>query len=163
MDLLLASTTAARTEVGPLKWADLPPAWMLTLLVVASFIWIRSLYRRERGRSGPLQRGLLTLIRTAVLILVLLVLSGPFRAETRTATERSHLVVLIDSSHSMTVKDRYPEDEAKRLLDSAYDAGNRPKSIEDVSRGELVKRILAEPAAPEEVPRARPEPRDRGG
>jgi hypothetical protein len=34
---------AARVDVGPLRWADLPPPWLLTLVVIVGFVWIRGL------------------------------------------------------------------------------------------------------------------------
>ncbi len=145
MNMLASSLTLAadRIDVGPWKWANLPPAWLLVVLVIAGFFWVRSVYVRERGRSGRMPRFLLAGIRTLVLLLVVLILSGPFREETHTALEQSHLVVLIDSSASMRTKDRYERAEQERLLNAAYPVGARPSSTEEVSRGELVRRILA--------------------
>ena len=141
---------AARVEQGPLRWANLPPAWLLAVIVIAGFLWIRSLYRRERGNAGPLPRLALTALRVLVLLLVILVLGGPFRQEERRVVERSHLVVLVDTSASMQVKDKYPRAEEKRLLEAAFPEGAtlpagtaRPRSLEGVSRADLVKRVLA--------------------
>ena len=132
----------AHTEVGPLRWANLPPAWLLTVLVVVGYFWIRSLYKQERGRAGPLARHGLALLRLAALVAVLLVLGGPFRVEERRAVEKSHLVVLVDSSASMNVKDVYEPEEERKLLQAAWPAGGRPADLSGVSRGDLVKRTL---------------------
>jgi hypothetical protein len=138
------STLAAEVEEGPLRWASLPPAWLLTVLVIVGFFWIRSLYTRERGNAGRMPRLLLTCIRVLVLLLIVLVLGGPYRQEERRAVERSHLVVLVDTSASMEVKDKYPAPEERKLLTAAYpDEAGRPSSLDGVSRAELVKRVLA--------------------
>ncbi len=142
MMLSVWNALAAHVDVGPLRWAELPPAWLLAILVIVGFFWIRSLYQQERGRAGPLARLGLTLIRTAVLIAILLILGGPFRLEETRAVERSHLVVLVDSSASMNVKDSYEPAEERALLKAAWPAGGRPADLGEVSRADLVKRVL---------------------
>lgn len=124
--MTLLATLAAHTETGPLRWANLPPPWLLTVLVVVGYFWIRSLYKQERGRAGPLARHGLALLRLAALVGILLVLGGPFRVEERRAVEKSHLVVLVDTSASMNVKDTYEPDEERKLLQAAWPAGGRP-------------------------------------
>jgi uncharacterized membrane protein len=138
---------AARVDQGPLRWSDLPPPWLLTLIVLAGFVWVRTLYRRERGGAGRWQRLGLAALRTVILLLVLLVLGGPYRQEERKAIERSHLVVLVDSSASMNVKDSYEPSEERRLLDFAFSPGTRPADLEEVSRGDLVRRALSDDGA----------------
>ncbi|MDJ0523332.1 MAG: hypothetical protein QNJ90_14775, partial [Planctomycetota bacterium] len=133
---------AARVEQGPLRWADLPPPWLLTVIVVVGFLWIRSIYAKERGRAGRLPRLGLALLRTLVLVLIVLVLGGPYRQEERRAVEPSHLVVLIDSSASMKVWDKYEPEEQRKLLDAAFASGGRPSDLGNVSRAELVRRML---------------------
>lgn len=133
---------AARVEQGPLRWADLPPAWLLTVIVVVGFLWIRSIYAKERGRAGRWPRLGLALLRTLVLLLILLVLGGPYRQEERRAVEPSHLVVLIDSSASMKVWDKYEPAEERKLLEAAFPTGPRPSDLGNVSRAELVRRVV---------------------
>jgi len=132
----------AHVDVGPLRWAELPPAWLLAILVIVGFFWIHSLYKQERGRAGPVARFGLALLRTAVLVAILLVLGAPYRLEETRAIEKSHLVVLVDSSASMNVKDTYEPDEETTLLRAAWPAGGRPADLSNVSRGDLVKRVL---------------------
>lgn len=132
----------SETVMGPLQWPDLPPAWLMVVLVGVGFLWIRSLYTRERGNARPWQRGLLTLLRVGALLAVLLILGAPFREEVRTAVEPSNLVVLIDTSRSMNLDETYPEEEARTLLDGAFPSASRPASLEGVSRGQLIKGFL---------------------
>ncbi|MDA1194301.1 MAG: VWA domain-containing protein [Planctomycetota bacterium] len=135
---------AAHVDLGPLRWANLPPAWLLVVLVAVGFFWIRSLYRQERGRAGPVARLLLTCIRTAVLVAVLLILGGPFRLEETRAIEKSHLVVLVDSSASMNVKDTYEPEEERRLREACWPASRPPAAAAELTRADYLKGILAE-------------------
>jgi len=136
---------AARVEEGPLRWASLPPPWLLTVIIIVGFVWIRSIYAKERGRAGPWTRLGLSVLRTIILICVILVMGGPYRQEERRAVERSHLVVLVDASASMKVADKYPPSVERRLLDAAFppNAGPRPSTLDDTPRADLVRAILA--------------------
>ncbi len=137
---------ASRTDVGAWKWADLPAAWILTVVAIGLFFGLRALYQRERGGAGLAARLLLAGVRTLVFLLLLLVLAGPYREEIRTAEERSHLVLLIDDSGCMATTDRYPADEAKRLRDAlSEDARARGLDPDEATRLELVKATVAAP------------------
>ena len=140
--MMLSALFAANLETGERQWASLPPAWLLVVIVVVGYLWIRSLYRGERGRAGPAARTFLTLVRLAVLVLIILVLGGPYRQETRTTSERSHLVVLVDSSASMKVNDTYPDETATAIQAALWPEGGAP-DLSTLSRGDLLKRALA--------------------
>lgn len=135
---------AARTDLGGWKWTSLPPAWVLTLAAIVLFLFVRTLYRWERGRAGGTTRLLLAGLRTAVLLLLLLILAGPYREEVRMSEERSHLVVLVDTSGSMDTSDRYSEAEVGRLREVAWPAGSpvTNEEILETSRIDLVRRVL---------------------
>ncbi|MCA9316086.1 MAG: hypothetical protein H6806_05485 [Planctomycetes bacterium] len=135
-DLLAAVT---RTTEGPLRFESLPPPWLLVVLVVLLGAGLRALYARERGRPPRGGRLLLALLRTASLVVLLLVLAAPYREITTTAEEKAHLVVLVDSSASMQVRDGYPKTMAERLAPYAGRAQDRDQP----TRGELVKGLLA--------------------
>ncbi|MDJ0976390.1 MAG: hypothetical protein QNJ98_18160 [Planctomycetota bacterium] len=137
-------TLLAETRTGPLRWASLPPAWLLVLVILAGFFWIRTLYKWERGRAGPMPRLMLTLLRVGVLVLVLLLLGGPYREQTRTAPDPAHLVVLIDTSASMETEDSYDADEDRKLREGGWLAKDRPTDLKSagISRGDLVKQYL---------------------
>jgi uncharacterized membrane protein len=134
---------AAHVDEGPLRWASLPAPWLLTLLVIVGFLWIRALYGRERGRASRAARFGLACLRTLVLLCVVLVLGAPYRQEETRAVEKSHLVVLVDSSASMNVKDSYDPAAREALLQAAFPSGPRPKDLSGTSRAELVQRVLA--------------------
>lgn len=138
---LLAAT---RTDLGGWRWTDLPPGWVLTLVTIGFFFFLRALYRWERGRAGMVTRMGLAALRTVVLLLLLLVLAGPYREEVRTAEERSHLVLLVDTSGSMGTSDRYPPAEIDRLRDVAWGDGAMvsDEAVCQTSRLELVQRVF---------------------
>lgn len=145
----LLASAEVRRELGDWRWTSLPAPWLLALLVLAVLLGARALYARERGRSGPKARLLLACLRTAALVGLVLLLAGPYREEISTAEERSHLVVLIDTSASMQNEDAYPLDEEQRLLAAAWPEGGtepRPARLADApdaSRLALVQRVLA--------------------
>ncbi|MFV1960046.1 MAG: hypothetical protein ACC662_11615, partial [Planctomycetota bacterium] len=142
----VALLAATRTELGGWRFSNLPPGWVLTVVVLVLFVFVRGLYRRERGRaSGPLRWGLAAL-RTVILLLLLLVLAGPYREEVTVSEERAHLVVLVDASGSMKTVDHYGPAEERRLRQAAWPDGRDAPPEEgglDVSRLDLVKRVLA--------------------
>ncbi|MHC5011542.1 MAG: hypothetical protein ACYTG6_11435 [Planctomycetota bacterium] len=136
---------ATETRVGELKWADLPPAWILVLTTLVLLAFLRGLYQRERGRaSTPLRFGLAAL-RTLILLLLILVLAGPYREVISTTEERSHLVLLLDTSASMGTADTYEPAEGGRLIEAAWPEGGAPggEGPLEVGRMELVQRVLA--------------------
>ena len=143
LGFLAALPLAVNVSLGPVRWKSLPPAWMLVLVIIAAFLWMRALYSRERGRATGLQRLGLAGLRTLILICVLLILSGPFREETRSTVEPSHLVVLIDNSASMDTIEEYPAAETRRLLESGWEASERPGDLSKTSRGDLVRQYLS--------------------
>jgi|GEM_PF-2015671 len=137
-----------RVEQGPWRWTNLPAPWVLTVLVLGLLLAARWIYARERGSAGPGRRLLLAGLRVAALLLVVLLIAGPYREEVRTAEEKSHLVVLVDTSASMKNEDAYPPDEEARLLAAAWPEGDeagRPGSLAaapDASRLGLTTRVL---------------------
>lgn len=147
MSALLAAVET-RTETGGWRWADLPAPWLLVLVAGALFLGLRWLYRRERGRAGASVRALLAALRAAALVAVLLLLAGPYREEVRTSEDKSHLVLLIDTSASMLNEDGYGADDERRLLAAGWPEGSgerRPARLgeaPDPSRLGLVKRLL---------------------
>ncbi len=137
-----------KVEQGDWRWAHLPAPWVLTVLVLGLLVAARWVYARERGSASPGRRLLLAGLRVAALLLVVLLIAGPYREEVRSAEEKSHLVVLVDTSASMKNEDAYPPDEEARLLAAAWpegDEASRPGSLAaapDASRLGLTTRVL---------------------
>lgn len=138
-----------RVEAGEWRWTSLPAPWALTLVVVAVVLLARWLYQRERGTTGKAPRVLLGGLRALALLLVLLAMAGPYREEVRTSEDKSHLVVLLDTSASMANEDLYTPAEEQRLLEAGWPEGSgtpRPARLagsEGATRLGLARRVLA--------------------
>jgi hypothetical protein len=91
----------------------------VALAAVGLMIWgVFAMYRREHVSASGKARWGLALIRTLVLSLVVLVLLGPALAIATHRTIEPYVIVLVDDSLSMAIKDRYPEaTEAQRVAD----------------------------------------------
>jgi uncharacterized membrane protein len=136
---------AVRTELGPWRWTQLPAPWLLTVVALVLFLLARALYRTEKGRAPAWLRFGLAGLRAGILLLLLLVLAGPYRDEVSTVEERADLVLLLDTSGSMDTKDRYPPEVERALMDAAWPEASgepRPKA-DDVTRDRWMRRIVA--------------------
>jgi hypothetical protein len=84
------------------------PSWGWFLVVVAALLVGVWSYRRIATgvtKSSRLMRGCLSLIRAATLVLIAVLIAGPAVRFERTRVERDRLVVLVDRSLSMSIKD----------------------------------------------------------
>ncbi len=133
------AVAATRTTEGPLRFENLPPGWLLVVIVAAVALGVRALIAREQGSAPRGGKSLLAALRTASLLALLLVLASPYREVTTTAEEKAHLVVLVDTSASMNVRDGYPPAVTERLAPFAARAADPSMP----TRGELLKGLLA--------------------
>lgn len=110
-----------------LKWHALPPLWLVVLVIVpAVFLAVRFFYRREAGRLGRRARIALGLLRVASILSVLAALFGPFAETIEGEYYKRHLILCLDTSRSMAIKDTYGtnRDLAARIRTAAgYPAG----------------------------------------
>ncbi len=130
--------TRAHTERA-LDWLHAPDLWVLFLLVVpavAGGVWW--IYRSERGTLVPWQRLLLAGIRAALIFAVVTFLCEPILTRENVQTASGHLIVLVDDSFSMGIRDRWPSDDAAQKVAEA--AGIPHEG--DPSRIELVTGFL---------------------
>ncbi|MFM1866646.1 MAG: hypothetical protein RL591_54 [Planctomycetota bacterium] len=84
------------------------PSWGWFLVVVAALLVGVWSYRRIATgvtKSSRLMRGCLSLVRAATLVLIAVLIAGPAVRFERTRVERDRLVVLVDRSLSMSIKD----------------------------------------------------------
>jgi len=132
-------------ENGPIRWPGAPPAWALALLGVALVLGVRWIYRRERQKVSRPWRVLLGGLRILAILLVALTFFRPEHEVTRKENDKSHLVLLVDTSQSMETRDRYASADEARLLQAAWPEGgdeSRPAHLE-ATRTEIVRRLLA--------------------
>ena len=84
-------------------WAHPWPKWLWALLLVGAALFAAQSYRRLVGaRMG---RGALAATRTIVIVLLLLIISGPMLELPRETVERDWVIVLVDRSASLTITD----------------------------------------------------------
>lgn len=125
-------------------------AVVLALLCVGAalvYLTIRS-YRRE-GDAPRRAKAILAGLRIATVLLVLAVLFRPAMVLRTTRTLHSAMVVLLDDSLSMSLTDAYSGQElTSRREKLAAAVGIEPDELENLSRAELVRQVLARPDGP---------------
>jgi len=142
---LLAEASAAPER----RWLSAPPAWAAFLFALAILAFTVAAYRLERTKTSRAWRLLLAGLRAGAFAVVILALSEPVDVTTRGVVVRdSTVAVLVDESLSMSLKDRYPPEELERI---AAATGLTAEEIEESSRLDLVKRVLAGPGVDAEV------------
>ncbi len=102
-----------RSEDLTLRFLGMPEGWGLLLLVVcvAALVWLTfALYRRE-GRASPARKRFLAVLRTAAILLALLLFLEPTLFESRVRETLAPVVVLVDGSESVTIDDLYNDPE----------------------------------------------------
>lgn len=122
-----------------LRW-DLPfPAWTLMALTIAAVTWIVVVYRRERG--SVFRRSIPAGIRTALVLLVVVMICRPSLVLQRNRTEPSQVVLALDASLSMANTDSYVD---RTLLNAVMlGAGiNHQDELRQRSRLDLVRAAL---------------------
>lgn len=95
------------------RWHAIPKAWVIVLVLVPLVLALPGFfYKRENKTAGPGARVFLSLVRSALIALLLLALFQPILYLERELTKESYIVVLVDESLSMAqIKDKYTEAE----------------------------------------------------
>ncbi len=126
------------------EWGHLPRGEAgLALVLGATFaaaltVW---LYRRE-GRAGALRKGSLATLRLLALAALAVVLLEPRLAVDMTRTVPGRTVVLWDTSLSMSLADRYAEDDRREALAAAAGLA-AADDVAALTRHELAWRIVS--------------------
>jgi hypothetical protein len=81
------------------------PLWVVSALAIVLGAMVVWMYRRTAEYVPPLRRNVMAALRTAFLLLLLLILIRPILAVTVAGSVRQTLLVLIDSSSSMRIAD----------------------------------------------------------
>ncbi|HUR27321.1 MAG TPA: hypothetical protein VM509_03990 [Planctomycetota bacterium] len=114
----LASAVQTEPSIGTratFRLIDLPPAWVLVLVVaplVFAVCWLG--YRGERLSKAA--RFLLAGLRMGAIVTLLIVLFRPVLVERREDVQKAEVLVLLDDSASMRRKDAYSGDEPGRKV-----------------------------------------------
>lgn len=111
---------------------------LLVLLVVRN-------YRRE-GEASPRVKMSLAGIRVLVLVVVFAVLLQPALVRQDSHVLHRSVIVLIDDSLSMSLKDRYGDKETQRRLCNALSVS--PEQLAELSRADIVRKMLGKQGGP---------------
>ncbi|MBX3462653.1 MAG: hypothetical protein KF830_05750 [Planctomycetes bacterium] len=115
---------------------------MLVLMGVALAVGLVALIYRRDGHNLTLpQRGLLGALRALAVLAVLLVLLEPNLVTVRHETRPGHVILLVDTSQSMTHQDAWRRDAVQRLADGWRDFGVADPAA--ATRLQLVQALLA--------------------
>lgn len=136
-----------------IAWRNLPELWVI-FLVLLPFVLVATtwIYRHEGNSATRGAKVLLGALRAFVLVLLLVILFEPVLSVETQTTNETTVLFLIDSSLSMSVKDRLPKEEARRKaarvagIVSKADAKltlEETAELDRFSRIELVNRGLA--------------------
>ena len=129
-----------------LKWENEVAGWVLLSFGLVALAWVTVVYRRERTSSG--RRLTLAVVRCGVIALVAAMLCRPSLVWQRNRVEPSHVAVLLDTSLSMTTRDRYSDEAAATAIARGADLAD-PRTVEDRSRLDLVQAaVTGDNAAP---------------
>lgn len=135
------------------RWQAMPKAWVIVLVLLPLVLAIPGyFYRRENQTAPGGARLALSIIRSLLISVLLLTLFQPILFLERELTKESYLVVLVDESLSMEIKDKYSEAaqfEALARVTGKLKDGRLTAEAEDqlrrTSRLELVNLALKNP------------------
>ncbi|MEZ6005918.1 MAG: hypothetical protein R3F33_17275 [Planctomycetota bacterium] len=131
---------AAEAESSSWRLLDLPPAWVVVMVVLPAAVGLATLaYWKEP--VSPRMRALLITLRTLSFLTLLAVLFRPVRVESRENVEQPQVLFLVDDSASMVRKDAYASDPELRKRMAEF-AGQDPSTR---TRAELTQTLLATP------------------
>lgn len=149
----LLSLERPAAEGGSFRFAE-PWPGIVTILALAGLVWLFwYLYRTERApRATRRYRQVLGSLRCAAALVLLFMLFRPLLVVEKVEEGESYVLLLVDDSLSMSIKDRYEDEQQRRrlmrLADLTMAAGEGsgvPAGVSALgtrSRAELVGRIL---------------------
>lgn len=133
-------TTTIATE-NALRFNNIYPKWTFLLLIPLVFFYVYSIYQKEKG-VGPFARNILILLRVAVILSLFVLIFEPVLERTESKIQKSIVLLLVDDSLSMSLKDNYAsEDETLRENLLKY-FNVSASELTETKRMDLVNKIL---------------------
>ncbi|HLY09014.1 MAG TPA: hypothetical protein VKW04_06895, partial [Planctomycetota bacterium] len=137
--------TISKDADWSITWQHLPPAWVIFLLIIpAILVVIGALYRRERQDVGTGSKVALTLLRSALLLLTLLLLMGPVLTVETIKKRKAFILVLLDESRSMQKIDLLQTDQEREAV-SKVTGVTGEADLRQLTRADVVKKVLENP------------------
>lgn len=132
-------TALLAETVQQIRWHDMPPAWVVVMLLVPMAVAIGWWSYRRESEVPARARLVLGGLRTVAVLLFLLLVAGPHAEVSETQKLRSHLLVLLDNSASMSTVDGYEPEDARALSAAS---GLPPEAVASRTRLELARAVL---------------------
>lgn len=137
--------TLSKDAEWSVTWQHLPPAWVLFLLIIpAILVVIGALYRRERQDVGTGAKVSLTVLRSALLLLTLLLLMGPVLTVETIKKRKAFILVMLDDSRSMQKVDQLQTDQEREAV-AKVTGVTGDAEIRQLTRADVVKKVLENP------------------
>ncbi|HLY12428.1 MAG TPA: hypothetical protein VKW04_24205 [Planctomycetota bacterium] len=128
-----------------ITWQHLPPAWVLFLIIIPTIlVVIGALYRRERQDVGTGPKVTLTFLRSALLLLTLLLLMGPVLTVETIKKRKAFILVMLDESRSMQKIDQLQTDQEREAV-AKVTGVTADAEIRQLTRADVVKKVLENP------------------
>ncbi|MBM4034050.1 MAG: hypothetical protein FJ291_20040 [Planctomycetes bacterium] len=124
-----------------LKFASLWPTWVILLFAVGAVWLVAFLYSREKGTATQRRKVALAVLRCLLIALVAAVLFKPILAVEKSELKEAYVLVLLDDSLSMRLKDRYSDAKVRGALARVAELDDA--RLDEQSRADLVNRFLA--------------------
>jgi hypothetical protein len=126
-------------------WQHMPAAWVLFLLIIpAVIVGVGLIYRRERQDVGVGSKIVLTVFRSLLLVLTMLLLMGPVLTVETIKKRKAFILVLLDESRSMQKNDLLQTDKEREAISKVTLVTNEAE-IRQLSRADVVKKVLENP------------------
>jgi hypothetical protein len=110
-----------KSDIVKFKLLGMPEGWglLVTVVLVAAMVWLTFfLYRREGKTASMRKKITLAVIRTFIILLALALFFEPTLMVSKLRETLSPVLVLLDTSESMTLDDRYADKgDAKAVAD----------------------------------------------
>ena len=124
------------------EWLSAPSndaAFFLVVGCIAACVVVWLLYRWEASRLGPGIRAVLALLRLSIIGATVAMLCEPVAVLTKQVLNPSHLLVLVDTSESMNLKDAWKDSESASNVTKSLEL---QEDITAVTRAALVDRAF---------------------
>lgn len=122
-----------------------PQSWrvFVMLALVGGLLWgVFYIYRREMLSLPRRARVVLAGVRSLVIVLIVLALMGPALAIATQRIVEPFIVLLVDESQSMSIRDRYPIDEQAQRVAGFMGQEINQLRTDPVSRAQVIDRLL---------------------
>jgi hypothetical protein len=139
-----------RVQIPPdadwtITWQHMVPAWVIFLLIIPAVLFaIGLIYRRERQDVGVGPKIILTVLRSLLLLLALVLLMGPVLTVETIKKRKAFIIVLLDESRSMQKVDLLQSDKEREAV-AKVTGVTAEADLRTLSRADVVKRVLENP------------------